>query len=179
MHGRNTLLSLIACACIAAVILAGCTSPAAKPAVTPAPVSAATGTPPPVEKDTFGMADRGGTYPVSLDAPVQLRLPENPTTGYTWNLSITQGLSLINDTYIPDDTTGRLVGAGGTHVWFLRAIQPGNQGISGIYRRPREPVTGNETDFNLTLRVEENACGGNVCALPPAPPAASRGKGIR
>ena len=173
MTGRTFLLPLAALACIATVILAGCTSPAAKPAATPTPAQAVARTTPPVERDSFGMADNGGTYPVSLGALIQLSLPENPTTGYQWNISVTGGLSPVNETYIPDDTTGKLVGSGGTHVWFLKTTQQGNQAITGIYRRSWEPVTGNETGYHLILVVEES-CGGNVCALPPAPPAGSQ-----
>jgi inhibitor of cysteine peptidase len=121
------------------------------------------------ESQSFDETNIGGTYPVPLDAEIQLRLPENPTTGFSWNLSVTPGLSIVNDTYIPDDTSGKLVGSGGVHVWFLKAIGPGDQDISGVYRRPWEPAAVNATRFGLSLMVGEGPCGTNVCAIPTVP----------
>jgi inhibitor of cysteine peptidase len=78
---------------------------------------------------------------------------------------------VINDSYIPDDVSGKLVGSGGTHVWFLKAMQPGKQDISGVYRRPWEPAATGVTFFSLSLIVEDTSCGGNVCTVPITMPA--------
>ena len=171
MKERGYLAPFIAVACIAAVFLAGCTGPTAGSLPTPPATPRSTETPAPVGPNSFNQVNNGGTYPVPVDAEIQLRLPENPTTGYLWNLSVTTGLSVINDTYIPDDPSGKLVGSGGTHVWFLAAAQKGEQAISGVYRRPWEPAATGVTFFSLTLTVEDSSCGGNVCTLPITPPA--------
>jgi len=171
MSHRTVLVSVLAVAWIAAVLLAGCTGPAATPVPTPTPTPAMTPTPLPAEKDTFTQADDGGSYPVSPGALIQLRLAENPTTGYQWNLSLTTGLSLVNESYILDDPTGRLVGSGGTHVWFIRAVQEGEQGISAVYARPWEPAEPGVTFFTLTLLVGGGTCGVDVCTLPTTLPA--------
>jgi inhibitor of cysteine peptidase len=171
MSMRTFLAPVIAVACIVAVLLAGCTGPAAQPLPTPVPTPAPTQAPVPVEPNSFDQTNNGETHNIPLDAEIQLRLPENPTTGFTWNLSVTPGLSILNDTYIPDDTSGKLVGSGGTHVWTLKALQPGEQVVSGVYRRPWEPSTENATRFSLSLIVEESSCGGNVCTLPTVPSA--------
>lgn len=169
MSTGTFLAPLLAVACIAAVFLAGCAGPAAQTLPTPVPTPVPTQAQVPAEPNSFDQSNNGGTYPVAPGAEIQLRLPENPTTGFLWNLSVTPGLSIMNDTYIPDDTSGKLVGAGGTHVWFLKAIGPGDQGISGIYRRTWEPSTANATRFSLSLIVGESACGGNVCTVPTVP----------
>jgi inhibitor of cysteine peptidase len=171
MSVRRELAPFIAVACIAAVFLAGCTGPAAVPMPTPTPTPSPTERPAPAQPNTFSQANDGGTYPVPLDAEIQLRLPENPTTGFLWNLSVTTGISVINDSYIPDDVSGKLLGSGGTHIWFLKAIQPGDQGISGVYRRPWEPAATGATFFSLSLIVEDDSCGGNVCTIPITTPA--------
>ncbi|MCL7476515.1 MAG: protease inhibitor I42 family protein, partial [ANME-2 cluster archaeon] len=44
-----------------------------------------------------------------------IRLNENPTTGFSWQMNTTNGLTMINDEYIAPDT--ELVGAGGVHEW--------------------------------------------------------------
>ncbi|MDD1662203.1 MAG: protease inhibitor I42 family protein [Methanomicrobiales archaeon] len=172
MSMRTFLTPLLAFAFISAVFLAGCTGPAVQPLPTPAPTPSPTGAPMPAGPNSFTQVNDGGTYPVSLDSEIQLRLPENPTTGFSWNLSVTTGLSVMNDSYIPDDTSGKLVGSGGIHAWFLKAVQPGEQVISGVYRRPWEPAAPGVTFFKLSLVVGEDACGGNVCTLPITTPAA-------
>jgi inhibitor of cysteine peptidase len=171
MNEIRNLAPFIAVACIAAVFLAGCTGPAVSPQPTPGPTPSPTEVPAPAQGNTFGQANDGGTYPIALGAEIQIRLPENPTTGFLWNLSVTTGISVINDSYIPDDVTGKLVGSGGTHVWFLKAIKPGEQGISGVYRRPWEPAATGVTFFTLSLVVEDSSCGGNVCTIPITTPA--------
>jgi inhibitor of cysteine peptidase len=112
----------------------------------------------------FDLAASGRTFNVSVDEEFQLRLPENPSTGFSWMLSVPQGLSIRNETYIPDDPSGRLVGSGGTRVWSLKAVQPGIQAISGVYSRPWEsrPEPGT-LSFNLTLVVGESSCGTATC----------------
>ena len=171
MSARTLLTSLLAVVWIAAVLLAGCTSPGESPVPTPTPSPAMTPTPLPAEKDTFTQADDGGSYPVSPGALIQLRLAENPTTGYQWNLTLSPGLSLVNETYLPDDPTGKLIGAGGTHVWFLEAVETGDQLVSGSYSRPWEAPSGAAPDYTLALLVGGEGCGGTVCTLPQTPPA--------
>ena len=169
MSRRRCLAPFIAVACIAAVLLAGCTGPAAQPKPTPVPTAVMTQAPLPAGPNSFDQTNNGETYPVSLGAEIQLRLPENPTTGFTWNLSVTTGLSIINDTFIPDDVSGKLVGSGGTHVWFLTATQAGTQIISGVYSRPWESTPADATMFTLTLLIGEGSCAGTVCTLPITP----------
>lgn len=171
MPMRRYISPFIAVACIAAVLLAGCTGPGAQPLPTPGPTPSPTEAPVPAEPNSFTQANDGGTYPVLLNAEIQLRLPENPTTGFSWNLSVTTGLSVINDSYIPDDVSGKLVGSGGTHVWFLKTIQTGEQVISGTYRRPWEPAGPGVTYFELSLVVGGESCGANVCTVPITSPA--------
>jgi len=157
---------LLAAACIAAVLVAGCAGPATRPAATPAPTPSPTHAP---ESYSFDQTNNGGTYPVTPAAGIQLRLPENPTTGFSWNLSVTPGLSIVNDTYVPSDTSGKLVGSGGIHVWFLKVTGPGDQGISGVYRRPWEPAAANASVYSLSLIVGESPCDTNVCTIPTVP----------
>ena len=174
MFHRTLVLPLAAGLCVAAMLLAGCTSPAGAPVPTPTPtpIPAAATTPAPAAvpagSSSFDQGDNGGTYTVSLGTVFRLALPENPTTGYTWNLSVSPGLSVLNASYVPSDTTGKLVGSGGTRIWFLNATLPGTQTVSGTYGRPWEPA-GNGTGFRMTLDVLESSCNENVCTLPTAP----------
>jgi inhibitor of cysteine peptidase len=98
------------------------------------------------EQDTATVTVRRGNS-------IAVRLQENPTTGFTWNLTTSPGLQIVSDSYIPSDTTGKLIGSGGTHVWEISALSVGGQTIQAVYRRPWEQATGNETAFFLTVVV--------------------------
>jgi len=95
----------------------------------------------------------GATVNVKTGAVITVKLPENPTTGFTWNLTTTPGLQIINDTYKPTYTTGKMVGSGGTHIWDIEAVATGEQKIKGVYMRSWEPASGNETSFSMTVVV--------------------------
>jgi len=91
---------------------------------------------------------------VTVNKTILVELPENPTTGYTWNITLTNGLELLNDTYIPDKTAEGMVGVGGIHEWIIKTIATGDQSFNGIYKQAWEPVTGNESTYTLNLLVE-------------------------
>jgi inhibitor of cysteine peptidase len=95
----------------------------------------------------------GAAISVNRNNAISLMLMENPTTGYSWNLTTSSGIVITNDTYMPSDTSGKLVGSGGTRIWEMTAVQSGQQTINAIYIRPWEPITGNETTFSLAVNV--------------------------
>lgn len=144
--------------CCLAVAVTGCLGSVPKPPLTPTPVPT---TLPPTPKGTavpmghyvVTEEQHNATLFVQLNNTLTLRLPENPTTGYSWNLTISPGLSLLDDSYIPSDTSGKILGSGGIHEWNLTAVAKGEQKIQGVYKKPWEPVTGNETTFTMTIVV--------------------------
>ena len=85
----------------------------------------------------------GDTFKIVLD--------ENPTTGYAWVINVTSGLTIVKDTYVPPD--GSLVGAGGQHEWQVKATGTGSQQLTGIYKRSWEPTVGNETSYQLDVKI--------------------------
>ena len=93
------------------------------------------------------------TVSVNQGSVITVRLQENPTTGYQWNLTTTPGLRVISDNYVPSDTTGKLSGSGGTRVWEISATAKGEQKINAVYMRSWEPVTGSETSFSMNVIV--------------------------
>ncbi|MFA5331574.1 MAG: protease inhibitor I42 family protein [Methanoregula sp.] len=139
--------------CCAVIVVAGCVNSGSAN-----PTGKAGGTNPvetPVMEDTVVATDaqNGSTVYVKTSANITVKLNENPTTGYSWNLSVTPGLSIINDTYVPSEMSGKQVGSGGIHIWEIKAETTGTQKIEGIYMRPWEQVTGNETIFSMTVIV--------------------------
>ncbi|MBP1929995.1 inhibitor of cysteine peptidase [Methanolinea mesophila] len=148
--------------CLAAMLVAGCTqaptqpaTPTATPTETSTPV-ATTAVPettaPTVETPmVYNESADGSTITVPVDGKFVVVLAENPTTGYSWNVTVTSGLEITNDTYIAPETG--LVGAGGSHQWDVKAIASGQQEFSGVYMQPWMNATGNETTFTLMVTV--------------------------
>ena len=79
-------------------------------------------------------------------------LQENPTTGYSWNVSVTEGLKIVSDEFIGPGNK-QVVGAGGKHVWTIQATGIGDQTFSGVYRRPWEPPAENDTTYTEHIIV--------------------------
>jgi inhibitor of cysteine peptidase len=142
--------------CLIAVACSGCVGTPQETAgkiFFPPTLPTPSGTAVPVNHIVVTEEQNSATINVNTGAIITVRLPENPTTGFTWNLTTTTGLQIINDTYKPTYATGKMVGSGGTHIWDISAVNTGEQKIKGVYMRSWEPVSGNETDFSMTVVV--------------------------
>jgi inhibitor of cysteine peptidase len=139
------------------VFVCGCTQqPAATPTPTPTtPVS--TTQVPGKEVPMYNESSNGSTITVAPNGETfGIRLNENPTTGYSWNATITPGLILVSDGYDQNPETAGLMGAGGTHHWILRSgNETGDQQFRAIYQRPWENVTGSEQTFVLNVTIKQ------------------------
>lgn len=147
---NHTIPAILGIVCLIAAAVAGCTgmgNGGKGPAPTPS------GTAIPVRTLVASEWQNGATVTVDPMTTITLKLPENPTTGYQWNLTLTPGLTVTGDTYEPSDTTGKLVGSGGTRIWQILAAGTGTQQIHAVYTRSWEPVTGNETAFSMTVDI--------------------------
>jgi inhibitor of cysteine peptidase len=99
---------------------------------------------------SFGEADNGKILQLATGTTFNVSLSENPTTGYSWNWTLTPGLELVNDSYAAN--TSGLMGAGGVHTWQLRMNNSSEaQTFTAFYKRPWEPVFGNETTYVLQI----------------------------
>ena len=134
------------------MLMAGCTSQPAEPGTPTAAPTAAPTTSAPAEEFAFNETNNNETVTIPAGSKIVISLAENPTTGFSWNVTSSTGLSYVNDTYIAPET--KLVGAGGTHEWRYLAAEKGDAGFSAIYKRPWEDVTGNETTFSMAFTLE-------------------------
>ncbi|MDN7025003.1 hypothetical protein FGU65_08905 [Methanoculleus sp. FWC-SCC1] len=146
IYGTMAALFLVGC-----LLGAGCTGQETGVNETPT-ATTATATTIPVEEPVFTMDDNGTTVTVARGSEFAIRLDENPTTGYEWNATYSDNLSLVNDTFVPPET--QLVGAGGVRVWQFEAAETGTAEFMAVYKRPWEEATGNETTFEMTLIIE-------------------------
>jgi inhibitor of cysteine peptidase len=145
-------LVLAALLLAALLVAAGCTTtPPANATATPtrATVSPnATAVPPGV----YTINDSGRTVPLGLGQNLSILLPENPTTGYSWNATVSDGLRVTDAAYTPEPQTVAVVGGGGTRNWTVQGVTAGTQRFDAVYVRPWEPnLTANQ--FNLTIQV--------------------------
>jgi len=157
---NHTPLAILGIICVIAVAFAGCTGTAPSGQTTPAatvttaaPAATGGGMASTAAGLIVGNSSNGHLIFMKVNGMLTLKLAENPTTGYTWNLTVSDGLKVLNDTYVPSDTTGTLVGSGGTHVWEIETEQAGMQSVNAVYKRSWEPLTGNETTYTLAIDV--------------------------
>jgi len=84
--------------------------------------------------------DVGKTLNLSVGEKFSIRLPENPTTGYGWEMITkpeNQDVVLeVKNEFLPDQRG--LIGAGGERVFQYQAKESGKVDIYGFYRRPWE-----------------------------------------
>ena len=102
-------------------------------------------------------ADNGKNISLKNGETFYLKLKENPTTGYSWELNLSQGLTNVSNNYYPPESSKNneqpIVGAGGVHIWEIKAVAEGSQQVKGRYKRPWENITGTEDNFTLKVEV--------------------------
>ncbi|MDY9927691.1 protease inhibitor I42 family protein [Methanosarcina sp.] len=118
--------------------------------------------PMPPRQQVVTEANNGTTISLEKGETFYLRLQENPSTGYSWELNLSHGLNTTGNTtdtsgtyYPPESKEGEqpLVGAGGVHLWEIRADSEGSQQVNAIYKRSWENETGTEDRFTLSVEV--------------------------
>ncbi|AKB37849.1 hypothetical protein MSSAC_3259 [Methanosarcina siciliae C2J] len=99
-------------------------------------------------------ADNGTSISLENGENFTLQLGGNPTTGYSWELNVSEGLSILSVDYIQDPAPEGYTGVSGIYTWVIQAVDPGTQQVDGIYKRSWENTTGTEDNFTLTVEVE-------------------------
>ena len=94
--------------------------------------------------------DNGASVSLALGEELEIRLSENPTTGYRWQPVDWQRaiLDLTRDDFEPPDPSR--LGAGGLHCWRFVARAPGQTSLGLAQRRGSETPVGT---FSLVVTV--------------------------
>lgn len=100
----------------------------------------------------YNESDNGKTYSLSQYAVVQVNLPENPSTGFSWNITTTPGIEVIDHSF-KSSNPGR-PGAGGTGTWLLKLAGTGSQEFSGIYKQGWMPPSANDHTYTISFVVQ-------------------------
>jgi len=99
-------------------------------------------------------SDNGNTIYIKEGHAFFLKLKENPSTGYSWQLRLSSGLNQLSDKYQPLESLENnfIIGAGGFRLWKIEGIAKGSQQVNAIYKRSWES-TGKEQTFKLNVVV--------------------------
>jgi inhibitor of cysteine peptidase len=105
------------------------------------------------ETDNITESDNGKTLNLKNGETFNLKLYDNPSTGYSWQLNVSKGLCILSDNYIQYPEPPGYVGGGGTHLWIIKAVTQGSQQVKGIYKQSWMETTGTEENFTLHVEV--------------------------
>jgi len=90
---------------------------------------------------------------VAAGERLDIVLPANPTTGYSWQVEADGAyLALLSQEFEP---SGPGVGAGGQEAFQFRALQPGSTDLRFHYRRPWEGQSIETRDYRVTIRSKD------------------------
>lgn len=97
----------------------------------------------------------GQTIEMTVGESLEIRLQENPTTGFRWQLIADDGAvcALISDAF---EGPGGPLGRGGEHGWLFKALEPGECDIEFHYRRRWMSAAKPVRTFRIHIRIESN-----------------------
>lgn len=102
---------------------------------------------------TLTIQNDGQTIVAATGQRILVNLAGNPSTGYTWLLTSTNGDAVLSDgpaTFTPD--TPGMPGSGGTFSFPFQAVKPGTSALGFAYRRSGTPPSTAQT-FSVTIQV--------------------------
>jgi len=106
----------------------------------------------------LGEADNGKAYTVKVGDIIEVIVPGNPTTGFSWAAALAEkDAALVQQVgepvYATEASDGAVVGAGGTFTLTFKAAADGEALLKLVYARPWESVPP-ESTFTVTLTIE-------------------------
>ncbi len=115
--------------------------------------------------ERFGMSeiiitqlDQGSTVRAKQDDVIVIRLEENLTTGYTWEIEVIDSsiIELLDSDYssTPTPTREKIIGRGGTRTFRFRVKSSGQGQIQLGLRRSWESVNSAIESFEVNIRVK-------------------------
>jgi inhibitor of cysteine peptidase len=103
---------------------------------------------------TIDELSNGTSVIVRESDELELSLPENPTTGYGWNLQSSGEpvCQLVNTAF---HSPSERIGQGGQRRWLFRVVSSGVADIKLSYRRPFERNTSPANVFKVRIQAGE------------------------
>jgi predicted secreted protein len=100
----------------------------------------------------YNVSDENKTFSLSQNDVVQVRLPENGSTGFQWSVTTTPGIELLEHSF--EASNPGVAGAGGTATWLLKMTGLGAQKFAGVYKQGWMPPSVNDTTCSITFIVQ-------------------------
>jgi inhibitor of cysteine peptidase len=103
---------------------------------------------------TASLSDSGGTASLIPYQPLVVRLPANPSTGYSWTYTVSGDDVLRLDTVSGEaPAPNGMVGVPGEQVWSFRAQGSGRAVLTYVYARSWEKNAPPVKTFTLKVEV--------------------------
>ncbi|MCX5786563.1 MAG: protease inhibitor I42 family protein [Elusimicrobia bacterium] len=101
--------------------------------------------------------ENGREFELAMGETFQVSLPENPTTGYQWEVykSGAPFVGLEKEEYIApeENLSGHIVGRGGTKLLTFEAAKPGEAELALRLRRSWEAESEFVDSFSVKLKI--------------------------
>ncbi len=99
-------------------------------------------------------ADQGKTVETRQDDLIVIRIEENPTTGYRWEIGMVdqQIVEILDSDYLI--ASGGGIGSGGTRIFRFRAKSPGISPVQLRLRRSWEVEDALLKSFSVSIQVQ-------------------------
>lgn len=102
---------------------------------------------------TLNESNNGTTVTVPTGTTINLELPGNPTTGYSWEATIGNPAVLAEASAPVYKPTGTALGSGGTYTFQYTAKRAGRSDVTLVYHRSWETTPPLKT-YRITVIVE-------------------------
>ncbi|MBI5896866.1 MAG: protease inhibitor I42 family protein [Desulfobacterales bacterium] len=102
-------------------------------------------------------ADRDQERQALPEQRVLIQLPENPTTGYQWQIEAFDPRVLTAAGSDVAASSGGRLGGGGLRTFVFTALAPGRTTVRLRYRRPWEPEPQAGESFSIGIHVQMKA----------------------
>lgn len=112
----------------------------------------------PVPNYTFTDADDGNAVSMGKGESLRIALESNPTTGYKWNVKVSEQDILKNrGNDYTSECEDDVMGCGGKEAWDFMAVAPGTATLEMLYYRGWEGESSATKTFTLNVSVSETA----------------------
>ena len=102
----------------------------------------------------FSEVDASQTIVLSKGKTFEVTLPENPTTGYAWQMEVSDLSVLKKLSYSFTANASGRIGATGEGLWTFRTLQKGQATITASYERPWDDNDEPTKVITFTLQVQ-------------------------
>lgn len=103
---------------------------------------------------TVGEAANGKSFRMRRGGTITIRIPGNPTTGYTWAVDkVDENILELTDSVFSRTSDAR-IGSGGWRTLTFKAISPGTTPVQLKYWRAWEGESSVVRRFSITVRVD-------------------------